>query len=124
MQKISTLPAKSILGKFTYKILGIPFTIYLVNRTGMKQLGQDAYAFIQKDPEPYAVFFDERLENSLIRHEVFHMYAFTTFAHVMVENSAEDMEELAADLFAYRAEEIIKTSNDIKARLEKIKEKN
>ena len=123
MQKVSTLPVKSILGKFTYKILGIPFVIYLVNKAGMKQLGSDAYAFVVKGPEPYAVFTEEHLEAVTVLHEVFHMFTYTTFCHAQDDLSAEDMEEIAADLVAYRTQDMEKAATEIKARLDKIKEK-
>lgn len=123
MQKISTLPVKNIRGKFTYKILGIPFVIFLVNKAGMKQLGSDAYAYVMKDPEPYAVFTEEHLEDVTVLHEVFHMFMYTTFSHSQDDLSSDDMEEISADLVSYRHDQMKKAATEIKDRLVKIKEK-
>ena len=51
------------------------------------------------------------------------MFTYTTFCHAQDDLSAEDMEEIAADLVAYRTQDMEKAATEIKARLDKIKEK-
>lgn len=72
-------------------------------------------ALAQVEDFPYlARFCEENLELEVIRHEVFHMYVASCFFSTMVTEAAEDMEEVAADLFGTLADQMLQKSQELR----------
>jgi len=63
----------------------------------------------QVEEEPFIMrFCEENLQLSVIRHELFHCYMASCFLSTQNEMTAENVEEVACDVFAYLTSDIMK----------------
>ena len=76
----------------------------------------------ETDFEKKEIYFRKSdLKLTTVTHEIYHLYYAYTFTNTAELNNVQ-MEEVAAELFSYRAENILKLSKDVYSELLKLKD--
>lgn len=90
-----------------------------------KEHGKDSHGITHKDEKK--VFFKESsFDLHLIRHELFHVYASSCCLDSATDISADDFEEISAEIVAYHADDLLKHAkklyNSLNEEIKKYKE--
>lgn len=87
-------------------IKGKQWRVYIQTHTAYKRKhGKDSYAIVY--PEDREIWFDKsNLKLSLIRHEVFHSFQWSTDTEHTAELSVSDTEEISCTIYGNNSKEI------------------
>lgn len=105
-------------------VRGIPYKVTLLPKQLFNNRNSGAEAIHQS--QPYKLEFSEQYCTlKHVYHELFHAYLATTFYHFQVNQSAEDLEEVACETFAEFGQIIVDQGknifNHLKAELDRRK---
>lgn len=93
-------------------IRGTSYNIFLYPYSLYKNRHHDSEAHMTQNP-PQMHFCDKYMEYGTVSHELFHCYVKSCFYDFVVNSNAEDLEEIACEIFANFGEEIIEKAKKI-----------
>lgn len=108
--------SKSKIDHFTITVYGEIWNVYKVDLNDDVLLDEESDAEISLTNREIYI---KKPDLVSIRHELFHLYLDYTYTS-SAKLTAEQMEEISCDIYAYKGEEIGKLANDILAKLKEL----